>query len=296
MLLIEKLKWRLSPQIPKIIKWYRVMIKSENDLLSSHLNDYFFNFKYSLLLGRYYKTLFYFTYYGFKRLKKERNFLHPNKLEVNLTKIYKSKNISRILRELNGSEILNEFEIYNLRFKFNRSLHKLLFVELKDLIIPYMYNRQFLYNSSLLGEGTYETEDVYVSEDDVVIDVGANMGVFSIFSVVNRKASRVYAFEPIKSTFDILISNCKLNDIQQNVDVINMGLGNFNGTASMSISEDNIGANSMVLNLNGNLESVEITTLDSFVTSNEIKKLDFIKVDIEGAERLFLEGDRKSVV
>ena len=172
MLLIEKLKWRLSPQIPKIIKWYRVMIKSENDLLSSHLNDYFFNFKYSLLLGRYYKTLFYFTYYGFKRLKKERNFLHPNKLEVNLTKIYKSKNISRILRELNGSEILNEFEIYNLRFKFNRSLHKLLFVELKDLIIPYMYNRQFLYNSSLLGEGTYETEDVYVSEDDVVIEIG----------------------------------------------------------------------------------------------------------------------------
>jgi FkbM family methyltransferase len=216
---------------------------------------------------------------------------------LNLRKIYKSKveSTSELLRQLNQPSDLNELAIFDLKFVFNNNLgfQKILLGELSELVIPYLCNNHLLYNASMLGEGTYENEDIFVEDGDVVFDVGANMGIFSIFSIIKRKAKKAYAFEPITSTLKLLDSNCKLNGITNEIELINKGLSNFMGNIDMSISSDNIGANSMVFSCVDSLsESVEVTTLDSFIDFNSINKVDFIKVDIEGAERDFLEGAR----
>lgn len=53
---------------------------------------------------------------------------------------------------------------------------------------------------------------------------------------------------------------------------------------------DNSAANSISLQRSSNVEKIEITTIDTFVLDNNLTKVDFIKADIEGAEREMLEG------
>jgi FkbM family methyltransferase len=298
MMLIKKIKYRVSKEPFKKVLAYRYLRKEVSQKeLYNHLNDYFKPFYYSFMFGRFYQFL---TIYGLEVRHKQNAFFDSGNCELNLRKIYKSKveSTSELLRQLNQSTDLNEFAIFDLKFVFNNNsgFQNMLLFELKDLVIPYMCDNHLLYNASMLSEGTYETENVFVEDGDVVFDIGANMGIFSIFSIVKRKAKKAYAFEPIKSTLKLLDYNCKLNGISNEIELINKGLSNFTGNIDMSISSVNIGANSMVFSHGNDLsEYVEVTTLDSFIDFNSIKKVDFIKVDIEGAERDFLEGARATL-
>ena len=271
------------------------MLDSSAPVLRNHINVYYKQFLYTLFFGRLYKHI---TLYGIRVKKYENNYLEPNNSKLSLKDFYKSKDYNNTLKEINESKNLNEFNIYGMRFYLKDVLDypRIFLYELRDLVIPYIYDRHLLYNKSLLGEGTYETEYVIIEEGDIVIDVGANMGLFTLFSILKRNASVVYAFEPIMTTFELLDSNVRLNGVSDKLKIINKGLGDIEGTFQMSISNDNIGANSMIFNRDGNKhESVSITTLDSFIEYESIQQVDFIKVDIEGAERLFLEGAQRTL-
>lgn len=293
MKVIGKIKWRLSrstyDNVINYIKWINI----SNPDLKHHLVDYFIPFLFNLILGRFGILYRYLTLYGAKVRKKESNYLKSINLKLSLKDVYKTKNINKTLIEINESKNLNEFEIYGLKFNLidDQNFQSVFFWELKDLVIPYLYGRHLLYNDSLIGEGTYETDNVFIRDGDVAIDVGSNIGLFTIFSSIKRNASMVYAFEPIKTIIELLDSNIRLNGISDKVKIINKGLGDTEGTFEMSISNENIASSSMVFDRDGNNnESVLITTLDSFIESESIQQINFIKVDIEGAERLFLEG------
>lgn len=295
MKLINKIRYRFSPTTYLKIFKYRKMVSSSSLVLRNHINDYYKPFLYSLFFGRLYK---YITLYGARVRKYENNYLEPNNFKLSFNDVYKSKDFYNTLKEINESKNLNEFNIYGLRFYLKDVLDypATFLYELRDLVIPYIYDRHLLYIKSLLGEGTYETENVIIEEGDIVIDVGANVGLFTLFSIIKRNASVVYAFEPIMATFELLDSNVRLNGVSKKVKIINKGLGDVDDTFQMSISNDNIGANSMIFNRDGNKhESVSITTLDTFIEYESIQQVDFIKVDIEGAERLFLEGAQRTL-
>ncbi len=73
-------------------------------------------------------------------------------------------------------------------------------------------------------------------------------------------------------------------------------LSDFKGTAEFSISVSNDGGNSSNTLFNERVDdhykvvTVDTITIDSFVEENKIKKIDFIKADVEGAERYLLMG------
>jgi FkbM family methyltransferase len=72
---------------------------------------------------------------------------------------------------------------------------------------------------------------------------------------------------------------------------VQKGLGNSEGEISIAICETNSGANSLLVNGdNTPKETIQIITLDKFVEENNLKQVDFIKADIEGAERDLLKG------
>jgi FkbM family methyltransferase len=292
---IEKLRYRISKEPYKQILTYHLLLKDKNKLtdeLYNHINDYFKAFLYAFFFGRLQK----FTIYGYNIRKKHNQFFDSGNCEFNLKEIYSYKNSpSIILEKLNQSHDNSYFAFYGIKFVLKNDLdfQRTLLGEINDLVIPYYCKNHLIYNESSLGEGTYETEEVFVSEGDIVFDVGANMGIFSNFCILKRRAKCVFSFEPIKSTFIIIELNCILNGTKSDIQLVNRGLSNFDGKIDMSISSDNIGANSMVFSRSDNLsESVLVTTLDSYIETNSIKKVDFIKVDIEGAERDFLEGAR----
>ena len=153
-----------------------------------------------------------------------------------------------------------------------------------DFIYPYLFN-----DFTTTIEGPYLYKDIQIKKDDIVIDAGANFGLFS--ALASSLGAIVYAFEPVKITREkYLKETAKLNE---NINIISLALSNTIG--NIFIKGGSSVTASIVENLNkkeGDLinEMVSTITLDDWVKQNNISKIDFIKADIEGAERLMLEG------
>lgn len=140
------------------------------------------------------------------------------------------------------------------------------------------------------GEGPYENGNVMIGKEDIVIDAGANYGLFT--SVAGKKAQdgHVYAFEPVSRTRKILEYSV---DKMENVTIVPRALSDREEIVKMDITdyESNPGGATMTKNsVHKDIEEVKSIRIDTFVKENNIKKIDFIKADIEGAERLLLKG------
>ncbi|MDR2795529.1 MAG: FkbM family methyltransferase [Spirochaetaceae bacterium] len=153
----------------------------------------------------------------------------------------------------------------------------------------------------LMGEGPYgytaENFDVTVKTGDVVIDAGAWIGDFSAYAAA--RGAVAYAFEPASATFNELQKTAALNNSRGGGGIfpVNKGLGETETELELFAPVDtkNSGGNTTVkprAASNNFIEKIKITTLDNFAHEQNLKKLDFIKADIEGAERDMLKGAR----
>lgn len=134
-----------------------------------------------------------------------------------------------------------------------------------------------------------------VRPGDNCIDVGANIGLYSIVMArCGYDIGRVYAFEPVKSTFNILKKNIALNDFI-NILPINKGVGDSKGT-----KEINITAQSELSSIGNNgrgtiikKQEIDICSLDEYLTDGiDIR---FLKIDVEGFEKQVLYGARNLI-
>lgn len=143
-----------------------------------------------------------------------------------------------------------------------------------------------------------------LTPESVMIDAGANIGLYSIIgSKLVGIEGKVYSFEPSKANFDLLSKNIELNHIK-NIIPINKGLGdkigetlilsqNFEtGDAEKYIlKSQNKGTNTDILfNKIQLTETISLETLDNFQLTNNLKKVDFLKIDVEGYEYYVLKG------
>jgi FkbM family methyltransferase len=131
----------------------------------------------------------------------------------------------------------------------------------------------------------YERDYVKVSNGDVVVDIGANYGVFSLYAQ-QFNPSKVYAVEPIKSTFKCMSKNLE----KFGVVCVNKAISNTDGFEVFAITDVN-GNNFSIKNSDGyhpsqmiNEEIVETVDINTFINYYDIEKIDFLKVDCEGGE------------
>lgn len=163
-------------------------------------------------------------------------------------------------------------------------------LEFCDLLLPYVIDIEL---PSLFNEGPYERYGVKINEGDVVLDIGANIGMFSALAL-RRGAKLVYAFEPIPHVIEYLKKTKEYNDKDDKLKIIPHVVADKNTEICMTIDEDNIGGSSFVRDIQkGKKIRVKAITLDSFVEENKLSKVDFIKADIEGAERYMIAGAKK---
>lgn len=145
----------------------------------------------------------------------------------------------------------------------------------------------------ILPEGIYcyknDEIDVTIKKGDVVIDAGAWIGDFSAYASV--KGAKVFAFEPSKNTVDYLKITQQMNG---NIYIVEKGLGNKQEISYLKNDVYNSGANHVTSDTE-NAEKIEITTIDDFVTEQQLERVDFIKADIEGFERYMLQGAKKTL-
>jgi len=141
--------------------------------------------------------------------------------------------------------------------------------------------------SSVLNEAVFANTPQYICHGfipkpgDVLIDCGACEGSTSLNFA--KMGCKVYSFEMDKKNFEIAKKIADENDFI----VENLGLGSFKHSVKYTHNEVNIGGSK--LDDKGN-ETATITTLDSYVAENDICQVDFIKMDVEGAELDILKG------
>jgi len=132
--------------------------------------------------------------------------------------------------------------------------------------------------------GQHSTFDI--EDQDIVVDVGANIGIFTIYAAKRTIHGKVYSFEPFPKTFEILNKNVYLNGLK-NVETFKMGIGRKRGVQKFYIASFSIFNTSYPELRNGEkLDETIVNTLsinDLFEGLN-CKKIDFLKMDCEGAE------------
>ncbi|MDR2645578.1 MAG: FkbM family methyltransferase [Holosporaceae bacterium] len=142
-----------------------------------------------------------------------------------------------------------------------------------------------------------------LSEGGVFLDVGANMGYISLLAgkVVGAKG-HVYALEPCSRDFTRLLDNINLNDFSGIVSARQLAVSDKSGEEELLIaveersSLNTLGSEIPVKGVEAiGMEKVSITTIDEFVKKEKIRKVDVLKLDIEGSELKALEGARKTI-
>jgi FkbM family methyltransferase len=130
----------------------------------------------------------------------------------------------------------------------------------------------------------------YIPDAAVIVDVGANIGNHSIYWAKIHNAKRVYSFEPVPLTYEILCENVRINGLEQIVITHRLGLGDRDDSAEITnFPVDNIGAARIGYAKNSHTATgLKITRLDNLDLGED--RIDFVKIDVEGFERQTLAG------
>lgn len=176
--------------------------------------------------------------------------------------------------------------------------HELVFTHFGDIPRSLFINRLLInYNRTFEYDLLMRFMEL-VKDDFVILDVGANVGLYSLLAgKYGNVNGHTYAFEPQSNTFKNLKENIKLNNLTNSISAYNYAcsdhdqmirLENNNSTAFHDY-------NDMFTHISGAVDEgdVQAVRLDGFIANEGIEKIDFVKIDIEGAELLCLKGATK---
>jgi len=119
---------------------------------------------------------------------------------------------------------------------------------------------------------------------DIVVDIGAHIGAFTVYAAKKAIHGKIYAYEAYKENYGLLIENIKLNKLK-NVVPFSVAVLDKSGIHEFFIGEKNIAGSSLYENTWGK-KSVKVDTLSfkDIFAKNKLKKVNFLKMDVEGAE------------
>ena len=137
----------------------------------------------------------------------------------------------------------------------------------------------------IFGLKQYNIKNIFeVKNDAVVFDIGAFKGDTAyFFSKKCSNKARIYAFEPDENNYKVLL---KIKDKYKLNNVI---------ASDILFSNSETEINFLSMDLNRPAVKMKPTTIDKFTEENNIEKIDYIKMDVEGAEKNILEGAIKTI-
>ena len=135
--------------------------------------------------------------------------------------------------------------------------------------------------------------EYFLKSDDIIIDIGAHIGTFTIPIADKVSDGYVYSIEPCKESFEYLMKNISLNGLK-NISAHNIALTNFKGTTKLYYNPKGNWGDTITKKFSDEGEIINTNTLENFLIENNIKYCDFIKVNCEGAEfEIFLNSSKE---
>lgn len=153
--------------------------------------------------------------------------------------------------------------------------------------------------NSVVNMHEYCPKGFEISPDDVVLDLGANIGSFSLYSanIIKGGIGKIYAFEPMLSNYKQLKKNILLNNFDKIINSFKIAVSNNSGQVELCIQNEkekdglqnvlNMGKHTILrerIKEANDVEVVDCMDLNDILEINNIAKVDFLKIDVEGAE------------
>jgi FkbM family methyltransferase len=144
--------------------------------------------------------------------------------------------------------------------------------------------------------GLYDTNEMlfvmhYLRPEDTFVDVGANIGVYSVLAS-GITGAKSLSFEPIPSTFANLKRNIHYNNLQDKSELFNLGVGDKQETLIFSNSLDAINHVINDKTFGGPVTEVPVDSLDNLLAA---KNINLLKIDVEGFEANVINGALKTL-
>lgn len=124
----------------------------------------------------------------------------------------------------------------------------------------------------------------FLPKNGIFIDVGANVGYYSLHMAHNTEC-RVIAVEPNPELVERLKHNATFNGLQEKIEIWDVALGDHFGKARLYLGTTDLGSSSIInAEPGGGFIDVKIRPMIDLLTSNAIRRIDALKIDVEGVE------------
>jgi len=169
-----------------------------------------------------------------------------------------------------------------------------------EILLPASYRamiimalRGVLFHSTLL-----EVASKAIQPGDIVIDGGSNIGFFALFAATRLQGKGcIVAFEPDPETFSLVQKNILRNGFGDIIRAERLALTDKDGTFNFNVNSEEPMLNSLFSGDSGSTGHTRVSgvCLDNFLAASGINRADIVKLDLEGAEPLALEGARATL-
>lgn len=146
----------------------------------------------------------------------------------------------------------------------------------------YDYYKSWAYASIAREIGAqYYSKDIEINDGDVIVDIGAHVGIFSIYYAIKYPNARIFSYEPSNRNFSNLEKSIEHNRVN-NIKAHHAGVSSDGRTITIAQSDENSGASSRFINGNIKFEVGTVTLNDIFKEVGGRVKI--LKIDCEGSE------------
>ena len=228
-------------------------------------------------------------------------------------RLYKKLIINNFRRVVYSSYyyLFKSFKVPYCNYVKKRGLKKL---KIKyPIVVPISFNDVnfliFLTSSGLLEDRLIskvdfeacllDLADYFIKEDTTIIDVGANIGIYSLYFSKKYPSCQVYSYEPVSSVFKSFKKSIEINSLT-NLHPYLMAVGSDCTETEIYAATEasyNKGLSSIMKNFDLNetyvKEKINVITLDSHI--KKYNRVSFIKIDVQGLEKNVLDGAEKII-
>jgi FkbM family methyltransferase len=209
--------------------------------------------------------------------------------------------LNKILYHLRKGDLISaakyKLDLYKWK-NFSRDKESFFIEPWKDIKLKLYTDSMF---SRVIWHGGFEEGELtfmknFIKEKDVVLDIGANIGLHALIAgKLSGPNGKVIAAEPVDYIYRRLKENIEINNTR-NITLLKKAFSDKTGTAEITISLEgfdawnSLGGQSNMTGSRFKKETIETTTLDDFLADANTPTPDFIKIDTEGWEYNVLKG------